>query len=481
MALRRTKIVATLGPATDQESVMTAVLAAGVNVVRLNMSHAPQAQQAERIALAQQAAKALGRVVGVLVDLQGPKIRIGTFQEGAITLCKGDRFVLQAQADPQGGDQHQVALDDPDVLADMKEGDVLLLDDGRIALQVLLHEGSRVITQVLQGGPLSDHKGLNKKGGGFSAPALTDKDRDDVRFVAQQPVDYVALSFVKTAQDLIDLRVLLAQEGAGDLKVVAKIETAEAIQNLDSIIAHADAVMVARGDLGVELGYAEVPALQKTIIDRARAHDRVVITATQMMESMIHAPLPTRAEVSDVANAALDGTDAVMLSAESAVGHFPVETVRALDQICLAAENKKNHNLFRKRAQVHFERMDESLAMGAMYLANHMDLQAIVALTESGMTPLWMSRIRSSVPIHAFCRHPSIGRIMSMYRGVQPVVFDLSAHKPWELAGVCVRHLVQQGHLFLGHRVLITQGDVVGVHGAANTLKIMTVEAIHTA
>lgn len=476
---RRTKIVATLGPATDDPAVMQAIIAAGTNVVRLNFSHDPHEKQAMRIALARDAAKSLGKPLGILADLQGPKIRIACFKEKSVVLEMGQAFCFDADLDPQAGDVTQVGLDYVHLPKDVHTGDYLLVDDGRLEFQVTSVLGQKIHCTVKVGGRLSNHKGINRRGGGLSAPPLTEKDKKDLAFIATQHVDYIALSFVKTAQDMIDLKALLVQHGSPDTRLVSKIETTEAIQNIDAIIQVSDAVMIARGDLGVEMGYAELPGLQKDIIHRARSMDKVVITATQMMESMIHSPLPTRAEVSDVANAALDGTDAVMLSAESAVGDFPIEAIKALDSICLAAERQKRATLSRHRMNVQFDRIDESIAMAAMYIANHVNIRVIIALTESGSTPLWMSRIRSSVPIYALSRHSSTCGLMTLFRGVHPVLFDVTQYPAWEISHHAIVHLLKKEVIALKDRVLITKGDIIGVDGGSNTLKILTVTASH--
>ncbi|MES2212174.1 MAG: pyruvate kinase [Pseudomonadota bacterium] len=476
-SIRRTKIVATLGPATDNLDRLVALIQAGANVMRINMSHGPHEEHRKRIHLVHEAAKKLNKPIGIIADLQGPKIRVCSFRSKEVMLTPGQKFCLSTVIGENDGDQHGVALDYPQLIHDLKVGDTLLLNDGRIELKVERVTPTDADTKVIVGGILSNHKGINRKGGGLSAPPLTDKDIEDIAFLATQDVDYIALSFVKTVQDIALLRRILLEHNMGDMRVISKIETIEAIKNLEEIIEASDAVMVARGDLGVELGFAELPALQKEIIFKARQRDKTVITATQMMESMIHEPVPTRAEVSDVANAALDGTDAVMLSAESAVGQYPVETVKALNDICLAAERQKVEYLSRERVFAHFDRVDESIAMASMYLSNKMNLKAILALSESGSTPLWMSRIRSSVPIYALCRHARVRRIMSLFRGVHPIDFDVTQCKPWEVSLGAIGHLYKLGLIAEGDRVLLTKGDIMGVYGGANTLKIITLDA----
>ncbi len=472
---RRTKIIATLGPATDSPEKMRALLTAGVNVVRINLSHGSQAQQASRILLAQKCAQELNKIIGVLVDLQGPKIRIARFaDENGIVLAEGDNFALDAKLDTNAGNQAVVGLDYPELPAQVAPEDHLLLDDGRIVLIVKRVRGSRVECEVLAGGKLTSNKGLNRKGGGLSAPSLTEKDLKDIEFLSQYTVDYVALSFPKCKQDIVDARRLIEATG-NTAQIVAKIERSEAIDNIDEIIEAADAVMVARGDLGVEIGYAELPAVQKYIISRARLCDKAVITATQMMESMIYNPIPTRAEVSDVANAILDGTDAVMLSAETATGDFPIKVVAVLDEICLAAERQRMARFPRQRDDAQFERHDKSIAMAAMYIANHVPIKAIITLTESGSTPLSMSRVRSGIPIYALSRHAKTRGRVTLFRGVYPVEFDLTLYKSWEISRSALETLVAQGILEPGDKVIVTKGDILGIGGYTNALKILTV------
>lgn len=476
MVPRRTKIIATLGPSTDSLEKMHAMLQAGVNLVRINMSHGEGQQQQNRILLTKACAKELNKIVGILVDLQGPKIRIAKFrQPEGIFLKEGTTFTLDAALENDAGTETEVGLDYPNLPTEVQAGDQLLLDDGRLILLVKQVNGSRIECHVKVGGKLTSNKGLNKKGGGLSAPSLTEKDKKDIEFIATMPVDYVALSFPKQAQDIIEARKLLTLAGS-QAKIVAKIERAEAIDNVDEIIEAADAVMVARGDLGVEVDYAQLPGLQKYIIGRARLCDKAVIIATQMMESMIKNPIPTRAEVSDVANAILDGADAVMLSAETATGEYPVQVVSILDEICLAAERYRGPR--QRRDETQFERHDKAIAMAAMFIANHVAIKAIVALTESGSTPLWMSRVRSGIPIYSLSRHAQTCGRVTLFRGVYPVEFDLTQYKSWEISRAALELLVKQGILQTGDKVIVTKGDVLGVGGYTNALKILTAPAV---
>jgi pyruvate kinase len=473
---RRTKIVATLGPATDDPRVLADLIRAGADVLRVNFSHGRFEDHARRVALVRDAALVAGRYVSILGDLSGPKIRIERFAAGPVQLAEGAVFTLDVSLAPDAGTAEVVGCAYKDLPRDVHQGDALLLNDGLIVLQVERVDGPRIVTRVVVGGELSDNKGLNRRGGGLSAGALTDKDREDIRIAARLDVDYLAVSFPKNAADMLEARRLLREAG-GNGRTVAKIERAEAIPNLDDILAASDAVMVARGDLGVEMGYAELTGLQKRIIAAARRHFRVVITATQMMESMIQSPVPTRAEVSDVANAVLDGTDAVMLSAESAVGKYPVKAVEAMAQVILGAEKYELERGVRTRERVEsvFGATDEAIAMAVMYTANHMDVKAIVALTESGSTPLWMSRIRSDIPIYAFTRLEATRRRVTLYRGVYPVSFDVTHTDPAILYPSIFRVLVELGLCAVGDLIIVTKGELSGVSGGTNSMKILEV------
>jgi len=473
--LRRTKIVATLGPATDDPAVLTDMIRAGVDVVRVNFSHGRFEDHAQRIGRVREAAERAGRYVGILGDLRGPKIRIERFAAGRVELKEGDRFALDPSIDPEAGTAAGVGVAYPDLPRDVKAGDTLLLNDGLIALRVTGVTGTRIDTVVTVGGELSNQKGLNKKGGGLSAAALTDKDRADIRMAAELGVDYIAVSFVRSAADLEEARALLKAAG-GHARIMAKIERGEAIQNLEEIVRASDAVMVARGDLGVEVGYAQLTGLQKRIIQLARRHNRIAVTATQMMESMISNPVPTRAEVSDVANAVMDDTDAVMLSAETAVGRYPVKVVQEMAQVIEGAE-KWHHSHARERHRIdgYFKGTDEAIAMAVMYTANHLNVKAIVALTESGSTTLWMSRIRSDIPIYAFTRQEATRRRVTLYRGVQPVAFDVVQTDPEILYPTIFHLVIELGLARAGDLVIVTKGELTGVAGGTNSMKILEV------
>ncbi|MGO3055512.1 pyruvate kinase [Halomonas sp. AOP43-A1-21] len=476
--LRRTKIVATLGPASDREGVLEAMLKAGVDVVRLNFSHGTADDHRRRLLQVREIAAKLGRSVAALGDLQGPKIRIARFKEGAVSLKEGQPFVLDMAMDSDSGDVHQVGCDYKTLAQDVGAGDRLLLDDGRVVLDVTRVEGQQVHTQVVVGGKLSNHKGINKQGGGLSAPALTDKDKQDLKTAVEIGVDYLAISFPRHAEDMLEARRLLGEEGK-EIGLVAKVERAEAVADeatLDGIIEASEAVMVARGDLGVEIGDAKLVGVQKRMIKRARSLNRAVITATQMMESMISAPLPTRAEVFDVANAVLDSSDAVMLSAETAAGDYPVETVQAMARICLGAEREKVAQESGHRIHEGFTRPDETIALSAMYAANHMTgVAAIACMTASGYTPLIASRIRSGLPIVGLAHNPVAQRRMALYRGVVSLPFDTSEMSATELNARALELLVQHKLAEPGDHVILTRGDHMNAHGGTNTMKVMTI------
>jgi pyruvate kinase len=471
---RRTKIVATLGPSTDDPKVMDAMIQAGVDVVRINFSHGSAEDHLKRAEHVRNRARASGRQVGVLADLQGPKIRIDRFRDDQVILDDGGRFVLDASLGPEDGTVERVGIAYKALVDDVNRGDTLLLDDGAVVLWVEEVSGQEIITRVVVGGVLSNNKGINRQGGGLSAEALTEKDRADIKIAAEMQADYIAVSFPRHGEDIQRARDLFRKAG-GHGGVVAKIERAEAMDALEEIIESADAVMIARGDLGVEIGDAELPAVQKRIIQIARSMDRVVITATQMMQSMIENPIPTRAEVFDVANAVIDGTDAVMLSAETATGKHVAKVIEAMDRICRGAEGQRRDMAHERRSAMHFKQADEAIAKAAMYTANHTGVKAIAALTESGATPLWMSRISSGIPIYALTRHVETRRKVTLYRGVYPVSFDVTTTDHPELNREAIDELRRRGAVRDGDLVIITKGDLTGVHGGTNAMKIICV------
>jgi len=477
---KRTKIVATLGPATDDPKMLDAMIQAGMDVVRLNFSHGSFEEHKRRAELVRERARANGRQVGVIVDLQGPKIRTGRFKDGKVCLIEGAAFIIDTAWPLDEGNLDCVGTTYKTLPQDVKAGDVLLLDDGRVVFSVEQTEGTRIHCKVLVGGDLSNNKGINLKGGGLSAAALTDKDRADIISAAAINADYLAVSFPRSAADIHEARALL-QAAGGKGGIIAKIERAEAMEVLDEIIIASDAVMIARGDLGVEIGDEALPPAQKLIICKARNLKRAVITATQMMESMIYNPIPTRAEVFDVANAVLDGTDAVMLSAETATGRYPHKAIEAMARVCCGAEQQKIAEVNSGRIKPDFSYIDESIAMAAMYAANHLHVRAIAALTESGSTPLWMSRISSGIPIYALSRNIETRRRVTLYRGVYPVSFDSSRSNDLESNQKIIQELKRQGAVTDGDLVVVTKGDVAGMGGGTNVMKILRVGSVSNA
>lgn len=471
---RRTKIVATLGPSTDKPGVTEELIEAGVNTCRCNMSHGTHEEHRLRIERVRKYCQEHHCAVGILIDLQGPEIRTGELKDGRIILKDGDRFILDTQLDDKQGTQESVSVTYKALPKDVKIGDCLLLDDGLIELRVDSITDTTVNCLVVVGGPLSGKKGLNRKGGGLSAAALTENDERDIIFAVQQQADYIAPSFVKTAADVKRVRQLIADAG-GNSHIIAKIETAIAIDNLDEIIAAADGVMVARGDLGVERDDADLPGLQKMIIQKVRKADRVVIVATQMMDSMINSPVPTRAEVFDVANAVLDGTDAVMLSGETAAGDYPLKVVQNMDRVCRRAEREQLAMTSHHRLGETFERFDESIAMAAMYIANHLGAKCIATLTESGATALYMSRISSGVPIYALSTHPETRTRICLYRGVFPIVHNPKANEHVTFNQEVIDELKTAGAVVNGDKLIITKGDLRGDAGGTNALKLILV------
>jgi len=474
---RRTKILATLGPGSSDDQTIRELIKAGVNVFRLNFSHGSAEEHCQRALTIRTIGRALKMPVGILCDMQGPKIRIGSFiDDQKIHLDDGSTFTLDSQLDIEGGHQDAVYIAQ-ELLEDIDQDSILLLDDGRLTLQVKVKTDNAVQCTVIQGGVLSSKKGVNKFGGGLSAKALTEKDKADIKTAASLHTDYLAISFVQSKEDVEETRELLKQSGS-TAHIIAKIERAEAITDefLPGIIEASDGIMVARGDLGVEIGDANLVAVQKQLIEAASNANKVVITATQMMESMITAPTPTRAEVFDVANAVLDGTDAVMLSAETAVGKYPIETVKAMARVIEGAEKHPLAQRSKHRIDETFERIDESLALSAMYVANHLKgVKAVICMTETGFTPLLMSRITSSLPIYAMAEKLGTCEITALYKGVIPVPFDTSALDPSEVNHCAVEKLREHAEVVDGDLVLITKGDFVNVHGGTNTLKIVRV------
>ena len=472
--IRRTKIVATMGPATESDEAIDSLIKAGVDVIRLNFSHGTPQEHRARAETIRRIGLENRRHLAILADLQGPKIRTEKFRDGSVQLAIGDRFCLNAECADGEGDIEQVGVTYKKLPQDVSAGNTLVLDDGRIVLQVESVDGPRIHCTVKVGGELSDNKGINLLGGGLTAEVLTEKDRADLKTAAQIGCDYLAVSFPRNAEDMQQARRLLEAEGS-QAGLVAKIERPEALDNIREIIKASDAIMIARGDLGVEIGDAKLPSVQKQLIRTARNLNCVVITATQMMESMRDNPIPTRAEVFDVANAVLDGTDAVMLSAETATGKYPSETVRAMSDICRNAEMHSRAIKSRHRMDDTFERVDEAIAMATMYTANHLNVRAIATLTESGSTSLWMSRISSGIPIFALSRHESTCRKVNLYRGVFPVDFPTIHTNHAEANREAVELMKTHGTIQDGDLVIITKGDLMGTGGGTNAMKIVEV------
>jgi pyruvate kinase len=472
--LRSTKIVATLGPASSDPAVLERMVRAGVDVVRLNFSHGSAADHEKRAELVREISRKCERTVAIMCDLQGPKIRIGKFRDGKVTLENGARFILDAGCEL--GDAERVGLDYKELPRDVEEGDVLLLDDGKIVLEVTVVRGEEVHTRVRHGGVLSDNKGINRQGGGLTAAALTAKDMEDIRTVAKIRADFLAVSFPKSGADMYMARELMRAAG-GKAMLIAKIERAEAVKHeaLVSIMGACDGIMVARGDLAVEVGDAAVPALQKRMIRLAREHNKIAITATQMMESMIASPVPTRAEVSDVANAVLDGTDAVMLSAESASGKYPVQTIEAMDRICVEAEQTQTVSLEQDFLNRVFMRVDQSIAMAALFTAFHLKVKVIAALTESGATALWMSRLNCGVPIYALTSQTATRYRCALFRDTYPLMVKYVGHDREELLQEAENVLVENGVVQDGDLIVLTIGEPIGKAGGTNTMKIVRV------
>ncbi len=475
-APRATKIVATLGPASSDPAVLERMLRAGVDVVRVNFSHGTADEHTRIVNLVRETAQRIGRGVGVLADLQGPKIRVGKFADGKVELADGDRFTFDVECEL--GDQGRVGLDYPELVNDVKAGDTLLLNDGRMMMKVDRVTATTIECTVTQGGTLSNRKGINRQGGGLSAPALTSKDMEDIKTAVAFKADFIAVSFPKNAADMYMARELVRAAG-GKALMIAKIERYEAIGNLEEILKASDGIMVARGDLAVEVGDAAVPALQKRMIRMAKELNRVTITATQMMESMIEAPVPTRAEVSDVANAVLDGTDAVMLSAETAAGKYPVETIEAMARVCVEADRSEIVSFDTAFLHRTFSRIDQSIAMSALFVAHHMKVKAVVSLTESGSTALWMSRLDSGVPIYALTPLESSRRRMCLYREVHPLLMNYHAQEREALLLEAEQKLLEAGIVEKGDLIVLTIGEPIGKSGGTNTLKIVRVGEHH--
>lgn len=474
MQIRRTKIIATLGPATDSSDMLREVIEAGADILRINLSHGSHEEQAARAVQVREVARSLNKEVAVLADLRGPKIRLEKFVDGSIELQPGDAFTLDASDDAAPGTQSRIGVTYKGLADDVSTGDLLLLDDGLLTMRVKKVKGTDIFCEVEAGGVLGDRKGINVKGGGLSLPGIAQHDVEDIPRAAAMGADYLAVSFPRNAEDMNEARRRLREAGS-EARVVAKIERTEAIKNLEEIITASDAILIARGDLGVEIGDAELPGLQKLITTKSLEQNRLVITATQMMQSMVESPIPTRAEVLDVANSVFDGTDAVMLSAETAVGRHPQMVVEAMNRICLGAERHDDTRLDTEQLNVQFQRIDQAIAMAAMFMATNVSVQAIVALTESGSTAQWLSRVRSAVPIFALSPIRDSRRRMALYRGVYPIAHNIPSTNVEVSLFEGVRLLLQQGHIKVGDRIILTMGQHTHNEGGTNSLRLVQV------
>lgn len=477
MQKKHTKIVATLGPTSSDSNTIVGLIEQGANVFRLNFSHGDAAQHTELAKTVRAAAKQLKQHVALLGDLQGPKIRISKFKTDKVDLVVGDSFVLDSALGADDGDQSQVGITYK-LENDCQVGQTLLLDDGRVVLEIVEIEGTKVKTKVIVGGKLSARKGVNLHGGGLSAEALTEEDISNIKLAAKLDLDYLAVSFPRSADDMNYARKICTENNYAPA-LVSKIERSEAVANdetLKLLIEASDAVMVARGDLGVEIGDEQLIGIQKKIINYARELNKAVITATQMMESMIENTIPTRAEVFDVANAVLDGTDAVMLSAETASGKHPVLVVEAMKRIIIGAEMQNITRLSNHRSQNEFASTDESIAMSTMYVANHLQgTSSIICLTESGNTPLLMSRVRSDIPIYALSHNEKTLRRVALFKGVIPWHFELKSNDGAEVLKNAIDNLLSNKLLNKGEKVIGTFGDQMGECGGTNTMAINVV------
>ena len=472
--MRRTKIIATLGPATDKPDILEKLINAGVDVFRLNYSHQTHEHHENRMKEIRRLSSKHKHAVAIIADLQGPKIRIENFKNGEIELVEGENFKIDTTLSKNDGDQSRVGTSYKKLPDDIKVKDTLMIDDGRIVLNVLSKNKNVIDCKVITGGTLSNGKGINIQGGGLSAKSITEKDIEDMQHAAKIKVDYIAISFPRNGSDIKKARKMMKDCNC-NAHVIAKIERADALINIDEIIEESDAIMIARGDLGVEIGDAALPPIQKSLIKKARQMDRVAITATQMMESMIENKIPTRAEVFDVANAVIDGTDAVMLSGETSIGNYPDEAVKSMSRICEEAEKQRSVRVSDHRTNLSFDNIPMAIAMSSMYSANHIGAKAICSLTETGGTCLWMSRISSGIPIFAFTRHTSTRRRVALFRGVFPMKFDITHTDPLEANKQMIDQLTEQKIVEKCDFVIITKGDLRGERGASNNMKIIQV------
>ncbi len=464
--MRRAKIVATLGPATNSYDNIKAIIEAGVNVARMNLSHGSHEVHEAVYANVRQAASDLGKPVAVLVDLQGPKIRLGKFAAGPHELAVGDIFTITTE--DIEGTKDICGTTFKGLPQDVAPGDTLLIDDGKVNVRVLDTDGVRVRTEVVVPGPVSNNKGINLPGVAVNVPALSDKDEDDLRWGIRIGADYIALSFVRNAADIVRVHEIMDEEGKR-LPVIAKIEKPQAVDSLEEIIEAFDGIMVARGDLGVELPLEQVPLVQKRAVEAARRMAKPVIVATQMLESMISSPVPTRAETSDVANAILDGADAVMLSGETSVGEFPVITVSTMARI---VENTEEHGMERIPALGTKPRTQGgALTLAAAEVADFIDAKFVCVFTESGDSPRRMSRLRIRIPMVAFATNEAIRRRMALTWGIQSFLVDQVSHTDAMFVQVD-EELLAAGLVEKGDKVVVISGAPVGVVGSTNDIRI---------
>lgn len=473
--MKQTKIIATIGPASSEPQMIEKLINAGVNVFRLNFSHGDHATHKTNIENIRKIATKTSKPIAIMADLQGPKIRVSKFTQGKVELANGSFITLDTEYKDLG-DENLVGVDYEHLAHDVKSGDTLLLDDGKLTFIVENVIGSKIKCKVIQGGTLKNNKGINKLGGGLTAPALTEKDFEDISFISTQKVDYVAISFPKAASDVQLAKLKLAELGASKVQIISKMERTEAVaENMNEIIKASDGIMVARGDLAVEVGEALVPGLQKKLVSLCRQHHKLSIVATQMLESMIENPVATRAEVSDIANAVLDGTDAVMLSAETASGKYPLQAVETMARVCAEAEKMADIDIEAKFVHEKFANKQQTIAMAALFSAYHLNCQAIVALTASGSIARWLSRVISGVPIYAVTDSHEAFQTMSMYRGVQPYFLKHKATDTTEHAREACAFLQHQQILHDGDTVVVTMGDKVANVGGTNALKVLTI------
>ncbi len=467
--MRTTKIVATLGPASDTDEIVAKLIDAGVDIFRLNASHGTQDDHARRIARIREVSKLMGKTAGILVDLQGPKIRLGKFEQGKVRLEVGANFEITTDTSVLGN-EHRACTGYSHFASDVHPGDRVLLADGTVELRVLKSDGLSAHHEVVSGGWIGDNKGINLPGVAVSAPSLTKKDMSDLGFFIGQDIDFIALSFVRKPADLVRLRLYL-EEKEKTIPIIAKIEKPEAVEQLNAILEEADGVMVARGDLGVEMALEQVPSIQKSIIERARQHGKFVITATQMLESMIENPVPTRAEVSDIANAIYDGTDAVMLSAETGAGKYPVESVKMMARISVSAEGSLHHQGFKELPLKASPSIAEMIADGAYHTARTAGVAAIVVFTSTGSTARLIARYRPPVPIYAFTGSEAVARQLTPVYGVRGIVAPMVASTD-EMLAQMDRMLLDRGWMKIRDLVVMVAGQPIGRSGTTNLMKL---------